>query len=138
MTILELRQQLEILLADELGSYTLMGSGFVTPAISVRKDSDVITDRTVTGVECVIREFPVTSNPKPAYGLIHDKKQWQSYLVRWAGGENTLESCRQILIENFPGCSVSHIATYSIFLCILSLQSVRIPDYAGARVYLGS
>jgi hypothetical protein len=135
---LELQQKLRILFADELGSYTLIGSGAVTPALSVRKDTDVITDRTVTGVECVIREFPPISTPKAGYDFIQDKKQWQLYLVLWTGGENTLESCRQILIENFPGCMIGPQTTDPKYQGIQAQQSVRIPDYAGARDYLGA
>jgi len=98
MDLLTLREELETLLADELGVYTL-ANGITTPAISVRAVGELTPARTmVSGLECVIQKQPDLTpvrqyDPGPAF------RRYTLYLISW--GSTDLSAVAQMVVRHF-------------------------------------
>lgn len=82
MNILQLRSEIEVLLADQLGLYTL-SNGETTPAISVRAEGEALpAGQTADGLEAVIiRDPDLTAIPQ--YSEAGTLRRWVVYLVVW-------------------------------------------------------
>jgi hypothetical protein len=116
MDVLTLRQELESLLVDELGTYTL-GNGAVTPAVAVRATGEAMPSGTkVSGVELIIRRNP-DLEPVNAYQREVALRKWRVYLVDWAGDRN-LEQLAGRVVYAYPGCEV---------------ETVNVPEGAGPQ-----
>ena len=82
MNILQLRTEVEALLGDELGTYTLP-NGEVTPSISVRSEGEDLPARTsVDGLEVVLLRDPELA-PIPQYADTGALRLWTVLLVAW-------------------------------------------------------
>lgn len=104
MDVLTLRQELETLLVDDLGSYTL-GNGAVTPAIAVRATGEPQPPGTrVSGVEVILRRNP-DLEPVNAYQREVAIRRWRVFLVDWEGDRN-LDRLAGRIIYAYPGAEV--------------------------------
>lgn len=101
MNEIELRTQLQTLLIDDLGYYTFANGAGVAPAIVVQDMNEIISDRTVSGLEVVIFRVP-QSAPKTVYGGVQRIRTWQIYLKQW-DGDRTLQSAIDKIEQTFPG-----------------------------------
>jgi hypothetical protein len=82
VNILQLRTEVEGLLASDLGTYTLP-NGEITPSISVRADGEALPVRTrVNGLEVVILRDPDLA-PLPQYENTGALRQWTVLLAAW-------------------------------------------------------
>ena len=101
MDVLTLRQELESLLVDELGRYTL-GNGAKTPAVAVRATGEPMPAGTrVEGVEMVIRRNP-DLEPVNAYQREVALRKWTVFLVDWEGDRN-LDQLAGRVVYAYPG-----------------------------------
>lgn len=101
MDVLTLRTELETVLADYLGDYTL-ANGAKTPAISVRAAGESLPpNTTVTGMEVVILREPELV-PVRQYSREQAFSRWTLYLVDWSG-DTSLQEVGGVLIREYPG-----------------------------------
>lgn len=101
MDVLTLRTELETVLADYLGDYTL-ANGATTPAISVRAAGESLPpNTTVTGLEVVILREPELV-PVRQYRNEQAFSRWTLYLVDWIG-TSSLQEVGGVLIAQYPG-----------------------------------
>lgn len=101
MDVLTLRTELETVLADYLGDYTL-ANGAKTPAISVRAAGESLPpNTTVTGMEVVILREPELV-PVRQYQREQAFSRWTLYLVDWSG-DTSLQEVGGVLIREYPG-----------------------------------
>jgi hypothetical protein len=118
MELLTLREELETLLVDELGTYTL-ANGIVTPAISVRAVGELSPAGTVVrGMECIIEkqaELPVIMQ----YTAQRTFKRYTLYLVSWDGRDLTPAS--RLILEGFPQAVTA------------SIRPLRVPEGQGPQ-----
>lgn len=116
MDVLTLRQELESLLVDDLGVYTL-GNGVKTPAISVRATGEgMATGTKVKGVEVVIRRNP-DLEPINSYQREVALRKWRCFLVDW-DGNGDLDQLTGRIIWAYPGTEA---------------QTVTVPEGAGPQ-----
>jgi hypothetical protein len=104
VTILELREALETLLVDQLGTYRL-ANGIHTPAVSVRAVGEpMIAGTTVNGMELVIVRDPQLE-PITQYQSPEAFRRWTVYLVDWDGKQDLASSAAAIL-RQYPGTTM--------------------------------
>lgn len=116
MDVLTLRQELESLLVDELGTYTL-GNGTRTPAVAVRATGEGMpTGTRVSGVELIIRRNP-DLEPINSYQREVALRRWRVYLVDWEG-DGDLDRLGGKVLYAYPGAE---------------LQTVNVPEGAGPQ-----
>jgi hypothetical protein len=99
MELLTLREELETLLADYLGTYTL-ANNTRTPAISVRAAGESSPARTVvSGLECIIQKQPrltQISQYSPAGAF----RSYTIFLVSW--DDSDITSTGELISNAFP------------------------------------
>lgn len=101
MDVLTLRTELETVLVNYLGDYTL-ANGAKTPAISVRAAGESLPpNTTVTGMEVVILREPELV-PVRQYQREQAFSRWTLYLVDWSG-DTSLQEVGGVLIREYPG-----------------------------------
>lgn len=101
MDVLTLRIELETLLADSLGTYTL-GNGATTPAVSVRSTGEtLVANTTVRGLELVILRDPQLDRIN-SYRNQEAFRLWTLYLVDWEG-TGIAPSAAGRIIYTYPG-----------------------------------
>lgn len=101
MDVLTLRTELETVLADYLGDYTL-ANGAKTTAISVRAAGESLPpNTTVTGLEVVILREPELV-PVRQYQREQAFSRWTLYLVDW-NGDSSLQEIGGVLLAQYPG-----------------------------------
>lgn len=101
MDVLTLRTELETVLVNYLGDYTL-ANGAKTPAISVRAPGESLPpNTTVTGLEVVIVREPELV-PVRQYSHEQAFSRWTLYLVDWSG-DTSLQEVGGVLIREYPG-----------------------------------
>ena len=101
MDVLTLRTELETVLVNYLGDYTL-ANGAKTPAISVRAAGESLPpNTTVTGMEVVILREPELV-PVRQYQREQAFSRWTLYLVDWSG-DISLQEVGGVLISQYPG-----------------------------------
>ena len=101
MDVLTLRTELETVLVNYLGDYTL-ANGAKTPAISVRAAGESLPpNTTVTGMEVVILREPELV-PVRQYQREQAFSLWTLYLVDWSG-DTSLQEVGGVLIAEYPG-----------------------------------
>jgi hypothetical protein len=107
MDILQLRTELETLLVNNLGVYTL-ANGTETPAVSVRAVGErPAAGTTVTGIELVLIRDPDLS-PLDQYSNQAAFRTWTLYLVDW-NNDQDLEGPAARIVEQYPGTTVSTV-----------------------------
>lgn len=100
MALLTFRAEIEALLADWLGTYTLANSA-TTPALSVRAPGDPRpAGTTVAGLEVIIQRDPVLT-PVPAYRDRPMLGAWVCWLVAWSDPESA-DGAAQLIAANYP------------------------------------
>ena len=101
MDVLTLRTELETVLVNYLGDYTL-ANGVKTPAISVRAAGESLPPNTaVRGLEVVILREPELV-PVRQYRREQAFNRWTLYLVDWSG-DTSLQEVGGVLIREYPG-----------------------------------
>ena len=107
MDVLTLRTELETVLVNYLGDYTL-ANGAKTPAISVRAAGESLPpNTTVTGMEVVILREPELV-PVRQYQREQAFSRWTLYLVDWSG-DTSLQEVGGVLIAEYPGSNAVSI-----------------------------
>lgn len=118
MDLLSLREELETLLVDELGTYRL-ANGATTPAISVRAIGELSPAATkVTGLECIINRQPVLSQLQQ-YVPVNSFRSFTLYLVNWGGVE--LADIAEKIMRGFP------------MALSATIQQLQVPEGTGPR-----
>ena len=116
MDVLTLREQLQTLLLEELGTYTL-ANGAQTPAVAVRATGEPMpTGTKVSGVELILRRNP-DLEPVAAYQQEQSLRKWRVFLVDWQG-TNNLDQLAGRIVYSYPGTEV---------------QTVLVPEGAGPQ-----
>lgn len=101
MDIRSLRTELETVLVDALGTYTL-ANGVKTPAISVRAVGESLpAGQRVSGLECVILREPELEVVRQ-YRKEQAIARWTVYLVDW-NGDTSLQEVAGRVIWAYPG-----------------------------------
>ena len=107
MDVLTLRTELETVLVNYLGDYTL-ANGAKTPAISVRAAGESLPpNTTVTGLEVVIVREPELV-PVRQYRREQAFSRWTLYLVDWSG-DTSLQEVGGVLLAEYPGSNAVSI-----------------------------
>lgn len=107
MDVLTLRTELETVLVNYLGSYTL-ANGAKTSAISVRAPGESLPpNTTVSGLEVVIVREPELV-PVRQYTREQAFSRWTLYLVDWSG-DSSLQEIGGVLIAEYPGSNAVSI-----------------------------
>lgn len=103
-----IRQSLELLLASQLGEYTL-ANGVTTPAIAVRAQSERLpTGTKARGLEVVVIRYP-EETPIRQYRLEPLEDLWTVWLVGWDNSADLTEST-EIILTAFPGADFQQVS----------------------------
>ena len=95
-TARELRADVELLLNDLLGAYTLL-NGFVTPAIAVRAESERLpTGTKVVGLEVIVGRYP-EQEPVRQYKNQSMEDQWGIWLIGWDNSADVKGASERLL-----------------------------------------
>lgn len=107
MNILQLRSEIEVLLAGELGTYTLP-NGETTPAISVRAEGEALpAGITANGLEVVlIRDPDLTTILQ--YSEAGTLRRWIVYLVVW-NTYTEVETAVDSMVYTYAGSRVDTV-----------------------------
>lgn len=101
MDLATLRSELEAVLTDELGTYTL-ANGLTTPACSVRREGEGLFPGTkVAGLEVVVYAEPRLI-PVNQYVNQPARAEWSVFLVGWDATAD-LQAAAEAVIYAFPG-----------------------------------
>lgn len=104
MKVEDLRDRILLLLADELGTYTI-GKPPKTadaPAITIQDSGETRpNDRAITGLEIIIRRSPERDH-QSVYQGVQRKRTWQFFLVQHHQGPHTLQAAIDKLELAFP------------------------------------
>lgn len=128
MTAEELRDRLLILLANELGTYTIGKPPLTNDALAICiQDSGEQrpNDRAITGLEIIIRRSPGRDS-QGVYGGVQRKRSWQLFLVQHQGN-HTLQAAIDKLELAFPNTKAIVIGANQQ-KNIREQVSIKIPD----------
>jgi hypothetical protein len=108
VNLLDLRTELQNLLAPVLGYYTLP-NGITTAALAVRSSGESLpAGTTASGLEVVLIRDPDLS-PIPQYANAGAIRTWTVFLIDWSDSVD-LEPVGAFLVRTYPGTSVSTLA----------------------------
>jgi hypothetical protein len=105
MTILELRNTIEILLADILGTYTLP-NGSTVPAVYVDGRYGVPKDWKVDGLEASVRQYP-SRRSRPLMGMVEMRKAWEVKLSQYNPSSENMDDAVDRILRHFPDTSLT-------------------------------
>ena len=105
MTILELRNTLEVLLADILGTYTLP-NGSTVPAVYVDGRYGVPKDWKVDGLEASVRQYP-SRRSRPLMGMVEMRKAWEVKLSQYSPSSESMDDAVDRILRHFPDTSLT-------------------------------
>jgi hypothetical protein len=105
MDVKQLRDTLEVLLADLLGSYTLPNNT-VIPAVYVDGKYGVPKGWEVTGLEVSIRQYP-SRKSRPLMGLVEMRKSWEVRLSQYSPSAETMDEAVDRILRHFPDTSLA-------------------------------
>lgn len=105
MTILELRNTLEVLLADILGIYTLP-NGSTVPALYVDGRYGVPKDWKVDGLEASMRQYP-SRRSRPLMGMVEMRKAWEVKLSQYSPSSESMDDAVDRILRHFPDTSLT-------------------------------
>lgn len=105
MTILELRNTLEVLLADILGTYTLP-NGSTVPALYVDGRYGVPKDWKVDGLEASMRQYP-SRRSRPLMGMVEMRKAWEVKLSQYSPSSESMDDAVDRILRHFPDTSLT-------------------------------
>jgi hypothetical protein len=104
MNLLDFRTELETLLADYIGQYTL-ANGVKTPSIAVREAGEGFpAGTTVEGIEVVIVREPEMI-AQSQYRQKQALREWTVFLVDWGTELYSLEDVSELIIFNYPSAT---------------------------------
>lgn len=131
MTDAELRQELEALLSEELGIYSIgtpPNPVSYTPAIVALDEGESLpSDWKVEGLEVVMLRTPISHRFAGIHGGTNPQKTWQVFLTQYQG-ERTIDAALIKVGLRFPGTQANP-TQINKQKNMLSQQSVRIPDF---------
>ena len=127
MNINELREAIETLLVDELGTYKLPDRTNIPAVYVLDTGGSVPVDWKATGLECIIRRSPSSRNTNGStFDGTRFNKNWQIYLLQW-DGPHTLEAAVTRIERYFSG-----VRSFGVPVGeqrgVKEQYSVRIPD----------
>lgn len=105
MTIIELRQTLEALLADIIGTYTLP-NGTDIAAVYVDGRYGVPKDWEVTGLEVGIKQYPARTS-RPLMGMVEMRKSWEVRLSLYNPASEAMEVAVDRILRHFPDTNLT-------------------------------
>ena len=105
MTILELRNTLEVLLADILGTYTLP-NGSTVPAVYVDGRYGVPKDWKVDGLEASVRQYS-SPRSRPLMGMVEMRKAWEVQLSQYSPSSENMDDAVDRILRHFPDASLT-------------------------------
>ena len=105
MTILELRNTIQILLADILGTYTLP-NGSTVPAVYVDGRYGVPKDWKVDGLEASVRQYP-SRRSRPLMGMVEMRKAWEVKLSQYSPSSESMDDAVDRILRHFPDTSLT-------------------------------
>jgi hypothetical protein len=107
MDVLDLREELETLLADYLGTYVL-ANGMSTPAVRVRATGESLeAGTTVSGLELVILRDPAPQ-PVRQYRAPEAFRRWTLFLVGWDDNAD-LDTPAALILGAYPNATFATI-----------------------------
>jgi len=109
MTLIELRETLETLLDDLIGTYTLP-QGSVTPAVYVDGSSGVPKDWQVSGLEVSIKQYPARA-VRRLMGIVEMKVSWEIRLSQYNPETSSLDTAIDRLLRHFPDVTLTGFPT---------------------------
>ena len=105
MTILQLRQTLETLLADILGTYTLP-NGTEIAAVYVDGRYGVPKSWEVTGLEVGIKQYPARAS-RPLMGMVEMRKSWEVTLSQYSPASEVMDDAVDRILRHFPDTNLT-------------------------------
>jgi hypothetical protein len=105
MDVKQLRDTLEALLADIVGSYTLPNNT-VIPAVYVDGKYGVPKGWKVTGLEVSIRQYPSRVS-RPLMGMVQMRKSWEVRLSLYSPGSEVMEDAVDRVLRHFPDTTLT-------------------------------
>lgn len=127
MDVLTLRNNIEAVIEEFIGTYTLP-SGAIVPAIAVLASGQPLNDnRMVSGLEVIIKRSPTSGQARMTFDSVNRVNYWTVYLVQWKGGSYNIDEARRKLEEKFPGSNSILIGVIKNLECLEQAQ-VRILD----------
>jgi hypothetical protein len=105
MTIIELRETLEGLLADIIGSYTLPNNTQI-PAVYVDGRYGVPKNWQVTGLEVGIKQYPARAS-RPLMGMVEMRKSWEVRLAQYSPASEVMEDAVDRILRHFPDTNLT-------------------------------
>jgi len=104
MDIKQLRDTVEQLLSDIIGTYTLPNSQQI-PAVYVDGEKGVPKGWKVRGLEASIRQYPAQST-RPLMGMVELRKAWEVVLSQYDPGSATMEEAVNRMLRHFPDATM--------------------------------
>lgn len=105
MDVKQLRDTLEALLVDIVGSYTLPNNT-VIPAVYVDGKYGVPKGWKVTGLEVSIRQYPSRVS-RPLMGMVQMRKSWEVRLSQYSPSSETMEDAVDRVLRHFPDTTLT-------------------------------
>jgi len=133
MNITQLRDTINQLLPDLVGTYTLP-NGTQKPAVYVVGEQGVPKGWKVSGVEVTIRQYPRQTS-RPLVGMVQISKNWELALVNYTPSSRQLEEAVLRILRHFPDARSS----YQDYSDIAYEQyRILIPDIEAVTQYMRS
>jgi hypothetical protein len=105
MTIIELRETLEELLSDIVGTYTLP-NGTQIAAVYVDGRYGVPKGWKVRGLEVGIKQYPARAS-RPLMGMVEMRKSWEVRLAQYSPASETMEDAVDRILRHFPDTNLT-------------------------------
>ena len=105
MDVKQLRDTLEALLVDIVGSYTLPNNT-VIPAVYVDGKYGVPKGWKVTGLEVSIRQYPSRVS-RPLMGMVQMRKSWEVRLSLYSPSSEVMEDAVDRVLRHFPDTTLT-------------------------------
>ena len=109
MTLIELRESLEILLGDLIGTYKLP-QGTEIPAVYVDGNAGVPKDWQVSGLEVSIRQYPARATRR-LMSMVEMTVSWEVRLSQYNPENSSLDTAIDRLLRHFPDATLTGFPT---------------------------
>lgn len=106
MNILQLRDTVDQLLADLIGTYRLP-NGTLKPALYVAGENGVPKGWKVEGLEVIMRQYPRQAS-RPMVGTVRINKTWELTLINYSPSSQILEDAIGRMLRHFPDARASY------------------------------
>lgn len=105
MTIIELRETLEALLSDIVGTYTLPNNTQI-PAVYVDGRYGVPKSWKAQGLEVGIKQYPARAS-RPLMGMVEMRRSWEVRLSQYSPASETMEEAVDRILRHFPDTNLT-------------------------------